>query len=47
VTWVTFDVTTRRRSQLVDITQRVAEAVEGSGVAEGACHVFILTRRPV
>jgi len=41
VSWETFDVTTRRRSQLVDITQRVAEAVEGSGVAEGACHVFI------
>jgi secondary thiamine-phosphate synthase enzyme len=41
VSWVTFDVTTRRRSQLVDITTRVAEAVERSGVAEGACHIFI------
>lgn len=39
--WVAFDVTTARRSQLVDITKRVAEAVERSGVAEGVCHVFV------
>jgi secondary thiamine-phosphate synthase enzyme len=41
VSWVTFDVRTSRRSQLVDITERVAEAVEQSNVAEGLCHVFI------
>jgi secondary thiamine-phosphate synthase enzyme len=39
--WVTFQVTTRRRAQLVDITERVAEAVVKSGVTEGLCHVFI------
>ena len=39
--WVTFNVTTARRSQLVDVTQRVAEAVERSGVADGICHVFV------
>jgi secondary thiamine-phosphate synthase enzyme len=41
VSWLTFEVTTRRRAQLVDITKRVAEAVERSGVAEGTCHVFV------
>lgn len=41
MSWVTFDVTTRRRSQLVDITKRVAEVVERSGITDGACHVFI------
>ena len=39
--WMTFDVRTTRRAQLVDITQRVAEAVDRSGVREGVCHVFI------
>lgn len=39
--WVAFRVTTARRSQLVDITKRVSEAVEQSGVAEGTCHVFV------
>jgi secondary thiamine-phosphate synthase enzyme len=34
-------VSTRRRAQLVDITERVAEAVARSGVSEGTCHVFI------
>lgn len=41
MSWVTFQVTTNRRAQLVDITKRVAEAVEKSGVKEGVCHVFI------
>lgn len=41
MSWVTFEVTTRRRAQLVDITERIAEAVEKSGVADGVCHVFI------
>jgi secondary thiamine-phosphate synthase enzyme len=39
--WVAFDVRTAQRSQLVDITKRVAEAVERSGVADGTCHVFV------
>jgi secondary thiamine-phosphate synthase enzyme len=38
---MTFDVRTTRRAQLVDITQRVAEAVDRSGVREGICHVFV------
>jgi len=41
VNWVTFEVRTARRAQLVDITERVAEAVEKSEVNEGLCHVFI------
>ena len=39
--WVTFQVTTNRRAQLVDITQRVSEAVQRSAVADGLCHVFV------
>lgn len=39
--WVTFQVTTGRRAQLVDITQRVADAVSRSGVSDGLCHVFV------
>lgn len=39
--WTTFEVRTSHRAQLVDITDRVAEAVRRSGVAEGMCHVFI------
>jgi secondary thiamine-phosphate synthase enzyme len=39
--WVSFKVSTHRRSQMVDITERVAEAVTRSGVQEGLCHVFI------
>lgn len=41
MSWTTFDVATRRRAQLVDITERVAEAVRKSGVAEGACHIYV------
>jgi secondary thiamine-phosphate synthase enzyme len=41
VSWVAFEVTTRRRAQLVDITERVAEAVAKSGAADGVCHVFV------
>lgn len=39
--WTTFDVSTRRRAQLVDITERVADAVGKSGVSDGVCYVFI------
>lgn len=41
MSWLTFEVSTRRRAQLVNITERVAEAVTRSGVSEGTCHVFI------
>jgi secondary thiamine-phosphate synthase enzyme len=41
VGWADFQVSTTRRTQLVDITARVAEAVAKSGVAEGICHVFV------
>jgi secondary thiamine-phosphate synthase enzyme len=39
--WVDFEVRTRRRAELVDITERVAEAVARSGIAEGTCHLFV------
>jgi len=41
VSWVTFEVRTTRRAQMLNITERVAEAVERSGVDDGTCHVFI------
>jgi secondary thiamine-phosphate synthase enzyme len=41
VSWVTFEVRTTRRAEMVNITARVAEAVERSGVDDGTCHVFI------
>lgn len=39
--WTSFDVSTRRRAQLVDVTERVAAAVGRSGVEEGVCHVYV------
>ncbi len=39
--WVSFDVATRRRAQLIDITERVASAVSRSGVTDGVCHVYV------
>jgi secondary thiamine-phosphate synthase enzyme len=41
VSWVTFEVRTGRRAQMVDITERVAQAVERSDVTHGVCHVFV------
>ena len=41
VGWTSFQVGTRRRAQLADITDRVSAAVEKSGVREGVCHVFV------
>ena len=41
VGWVSFEVGTRRRAELVDITGRVGEVVEKSGVKEGVCLVFV------
>ena len=41
MSWVTFEVRTGRRAHMVDITERVAQAVERSGVKDGVCHVFV------
>ncbi|HEX9364250.1 MAG TPA: secondary thiamine-phosphate synthase enzyme YjbQ [Candidatus Dormibacteraeota bacterium] len=41
MSWVTFEVRTRRRAHLVDITDQVAEAVRQSAVTDGVCHVFV------
>lgn len=41
MSWLTFEVTTRRRAQLVDITECVAQVVERSGVKDGVCQVFV------
>ena len=41
MSWVSFEVPTRRRAHVVDITERVADAVEKSGVKDGVCHVFV------
>jgi secondary thiamine-phosphate synthase enzyme len=37
----TFDVPTRARVQLVDVTAEVRAVVRASGVAEGSCVVFV------
>jgi secondary thiamine-phosphate synthase enzyme len=41
VSWATFEVTTTRRAQLLDITERVADEVRRAGVDTGICHVFV------
>jgi secondary thiamine-phosphate synthase enzyme len=41
VSWVTFEVRTARRAQLLDITGLVAAAVESAGKSEGTCHVYV------
>lgn len=41
MSWTNFEVRTARRAELVDITERVAEAVQRSGVRDGTCTVFI------
>ncbi len=35
------EVSSQRRRQLIDVTRFVHEAVAGSGVTEGVCHVFV------
>ncbi|HER44160.1 MAG TPA: YjbQ family protein, partial [Candidatus Eisenbacteria bacterium] len=37
----TIHVRTRKRNELVDITEEVQRAIEESGVREGLCHVFV------
>ena len=39
--WESFQVGTRRRAQLADITDRVGAIVEKSGVRDGLCHVYV------
>jgi secondary thiamine-phosphate synthase enzyme len=39
--WTTFEVDTKRRAQLIDVTDRVAKIVERAGIDDGTCHVFI------
>ncbi|HEY0829932.1 MAG TPA: secondary thiamine-phosphate synthase enzyme YjbQ [Candidatus Dormibacteraeota bacterium] len=39
--WIDFEVKSRRRTELVNVTERVAAAVERSGVRDGTCHVFV------
>ena len=39
--WVTFEVKTSRRAQLLDVTENIAQAVKQAGVADGTCHVFV------
>jgi secondary thiamine-phosphate synthase enzyme len=39
--WTSFEVHTRRRAQLADITEKVAAAVQQAGVPDGVCHVFV------
>jgi secondary thiamine-phosphate synthase enzyme len=41
VGWTSFEVQTKRHAQLLDITDRVATAIEQSRVTEGICHVFV------
>ncbi len=41
MSWATFEVGTKRRAHLVDITARVAHVVEESGVRDGVCHVYV------
>ena len=36
-----FNVSTERREQMLDITDRVQKEVGGSGVADGLCQVYI------
>ena len=38
---IALDVSTQARTELVDITAQVAQAVRQSGISEGVCHVFV------
>jgi secondary thiamine-phosphate synthase enzyme len=39
--WTQIDVSTGSRNQFVEITGRVADVVEKSGVQSGTCHVYV------
>ncbi|HEY2460485.1 MAG TPA: secondary thiamine-phosphate synthase enzyme YjbQ [Candidatus Acidoferrum sp.] len=34
-------IKTRRRTQLVDVTEEVARVVEAAGIVEGVCYVYV------
>lgn len=38
---MTVEVKTSRRAQLLDVTEKVADAVKRAGVSDGVCHVFV------
>lgn len=38
---VTLEISTTARTELVDITAQVAQAVRQSGISEGICHIFV------
>ena len=38
---ITIDVPTQARTELVDITPQVAQAVRQSGITDGICHIFV------
>ncbi|HUW12486.1 MAG TPA: secondary thiamine-phosphate synthase enzyme YjbQ [Anaerolineae bacterium] len=38
---ITLDVPTQAKSELVDITAQVAQALRQSGISEGVCHVVV------
>jgi len=38
---IKLDVPTRAKTELVDITAQVTEAVRESGISEGVCHIFV------
>ena len=38
---ITLDVKTTAKTELVDITEQVTEAIQSTGVAEGVCHIFV------
>ena len=39
--WVTFEVRTGRRAQLLDVTEKIAEVVKRAGVSDGVCHIYV------
>ena len=41
VGWASLEVRTRRRAELLDITEKVDREVARSGVSEGVCHVYV------
>jgi len=38
---LTLDIPTHARTELVDVTSLVAQAVRQSGISEGVCHIFV------
>lgn len=39
--WVTIEVRTGRRAQLLDVTDKIAGVVERAGVVDGICHLYV------